>query len=43
MFANFSYVMAAFYDSFGWGWNLLSTAVLGWNRWLIGLRHFLLL
>lgn len=41
VFANFSYVLAALSDPFGWGWNLLGTASLGWTPWLTGLTPFL--
>ena len=41
VFANFSYVLAALSDPFGWGWNLLGTAALHWTPWLTGLTPFL--
>ncbi|MBN1454130.1 MAG: 4Fe-4S binding protein [Anaerolineales bacterium] len=41
VFANFSYVLTALSDPFGWGWNLLGTAGLGWTPWLPGLPPFL--
>ena len=41
VFANFSYVLTALSDPFGWGWNLLGTAGLGWTPWLTGLTPFL--
>jgi hypothetical protein len=41
VFANFSYVLAALSDPFGWGWNLLNTAGIGWTPWLTGLTPFL--
>jgi len=34
VFANFSYVLAALSDPFGWGWNLIGTAGIGWTPWL---------
>jgi hypothetical protein len=41
VFANFSYVLAALSDPFGWGWNLLGTAGLAWSPWLTNLTPFL--
>ncbi len=41
VFANFSYVLAAISDPFGWGWNLLGTAGIAWTPWLTGLTPFL--
>jgi ferredoxin len=41
VFANFSYVLTALSDPFGWGWNLLGTASIGWAPWLTGLTPFL--
>ncbi|MFZ5922233.1 MAG: 4Fe-4S binding protein [Chloroflexota bacterium] len=41
VFANFSYVLAALSDPFGWGWDLFGTASLGWSPWLTGLTPFL--
>jgi polyferredoxin len=41
VFANFSYVLTALSDPFGWGWNLLGTAGIGWTPWLTGLTPFL--
>jgi ferredoxin len=41
VFANFSYVLAALSDPFGWGWNLIGTAGIGWTPWLTGLTPFL--
>ena len=41
VFANFSYVLAALSDPFGWGWNLIGTAGVGWTPWLTGLTPFL--
>jgi len=41
VFANFSYVLTALSDPFGWGWNLLGTAGIGWTPWLPGLTPFL--
>lgn len=41
VFANFSYVLTALSDPFGWGWNLLGTAGIGWTPWLTGITPFL--
>jgi len=41
VFANFSYVLAALSDPFGWGWNLLGTAGIDWTPWLTDLTPFL--
>jgi len=41
VFANFSYVLAALSDPFGWGWNLLGTAGISWTPWLTDLTPFL--
>lgn len=41
VFANFSYVLAALSDPFGWGWNLIGTAGISWTPWLTGLTPFL--
>ena len=41
VFANFSYVLAALSDPFGWGWNLLGTANISWTPWLTNLTPFL--
>lgn len=41
VFANFSYVLAALSDPFGWGWNLLGTANSAWTPWLTNLTPFL--
>ena len=41
VFANFSYVLVALSDPFGWGWNLLSTAGISWTPWLTNLTPFL--
>jgi len=41
VFANFSYVLTALSDPFGWGWNLLGTASVGWTPWLTELTPFL--
>ena len=41
VFANFSYVLVALSDPFGWGWNLLGTAGIAWVPWLTGLTPFL--
>ena len=41
VFANFSYVLVALSDPFGWGWNLLGTAGIGWTPWLTNLTPFL--
>jgi hypothetical protein len=41
VFANFSYVLVALSDPFGWGWNLFGTAGIGWTPWLTGLTPFL--
>lgn len=41
VFANFSYVLAALSDPFGWGWNLIGTAGITWTPWLTGLTPFL--
>jgi len=41
VFANFSYVLAALSDPFGWGWNLLGTAGIAWTPWLTGITPFL--
>jgi hypothetical protein len=41
VFANFSYVLAALSDPFGWGWNLLGTAGIGWTPWLTNVTPFL--
>jgi hypothetical protein len=41
VFANFSYVLTALSDPFGWGWNLLGMAGIGWTPWLTGLTPFL--
>jgi hypothetical protein len=41
VFANFSYVLTALSDPFGWGWNLIGTAGIGWKPWLTGLTPFL--
>ncbi len=41
VFANFSYVLVALSDPFGWGWNLLGTANLAWTPWLTGITPFL--
>ena len=41
VFANFSYVLAALSDPFGWGWDLIGTAGIGWTPWLTGLTPFL--
>jgi hypothetical protein len=41
VFANFSYVLMVLSDPFGWGWNLLGTAGIGWMPWLTGLTPFL--
>lgn len=41
VFANFSYVLVALSDPFGWGWNLLGTAGIAWTPWLTNLTPFL--
>jgi len=41
VFANFSYVLVALSDPFGWGWNLLGTAGISWTPWLTNLTPFL--
>jgi polyferredoxin len=41
VFANFSYVLVALSDPFGWGWDLIGTAGIGWTPWLTGLTPFL--
>jgi len=41
VFANFSYVLTALSDPFGWGWNLLGTAGIAWTPWLTNLTPFL--
>jgi len=41
VFANFSYVLTSLSDPFGWGWNLIGTAGIGWTPWLTGLTPFL--
>ena len=41
VFANFSYVLTALSDPFGWGWNLIGTAGIGWTPWLTGITPFL--
>jgi len=41
VFANFSYVLAALSDPFGWGWNLLGMAGNSWTPWLTNLTPFL--
>jgi hypothetical protein len=41
VFANFSYVLTALSDPFGWGWNLLGTAGIAWTPWLTGITPFL--
>ncbi len=41
VFANFSYVLVALSDPFGWGWNLIGTAGIGWTPWLTNLTPFL--
>ena len=41
VFANFSYVLVALSDPFGWGRNLLSTAGISWTPWLTNLTPFL--
>ena len=41
VFANFSYVLAALSDPFGWGWNLFGTAGIGWTPWLTNLTPVL--
>jgi hypothetical protein len=41
VFANFSYVLTALSDPFGWGWNLLGTAGLAWTPLLTNLTPFL--
>jgi len=41
VFANFSYVLVALSDPFGWGWNLLGTAGISWTPWLTGITPFL--
>jgi len=41
VFANFSYVLAALSDPFGWGWNLIGTAGIGWTPWLPGISPIL--
>jgi len=41
VFANFSYVLTALSDPFGWGWNLLGTAGISWTPWLTNLTPFL--
>jgi hypothetical protein len=41
VFANFTYVVAALSDPFGWGWNLIGTAGIGWTPWLTSLTPFL--
>jgi ferredoxin len=41
VFANFSYVLGALSDPFGWGWNLLGTAGIAWTPWLTNLTPFL--
>jgi polyferredoxin len=41
VFANFSYVLVALSDPFGWGWNLIGTAGIGWVPWLTSLTPFL--
>jgi hypothetical protein len=41
VFANFSYVLTALSDPFGWGWNLIGTAGISWTPWLTGLTPFL--
>ena len=41
VFANFSYVLVALSDPFGWGWNLLGTADIAWTPWLTNLTPFL--
>ena len=39
--ANFSYVLVALSDPFGWGWNLLGTAGISWTPLLTNLTPFL--
>jgi len=41
VFANFSYVLVALSDPFGWGWNLLGTAGIAWTPWLTNLTPFM--
>ena len=41
VFANFSYVLVALSDPFGWGWDLLGTAGTVWTPWLTNLTPFL--
>jgi hypothetical protein len=41
VFANFSYVLTALSDPFGWGWDLLGTTGVGWTPWLTNLTPFL--
>ena len=41
VFANFSYVLVALSDPFGWGWNLFGTAGIAWSPWLISITPFL--
>ncbi len=41
VFANFSYVLVALSDPFGWGWNLLGTSNFVWTPWLTGITPFL--
>jgi heme/copper-type cytochrome/quinol oxidase subunit 2 len=41
VFANFSYVLVALSDPFGWGWDLIGTAGIGWTPWLTSLTPFL--
>ena len=41
VFANFSYVLVALSDPFGWGWNLLGSANMAWTPWLTGITPFL--
>ncbi|MBT3188017.1 MAG: 4Fe-4S binding protein [Anaerolineae bacterium] len=41
VFANFSYVLVALSDPFGWGWDLIGTAGIGWTPWLTNLTPFL--
>ena len=41
VFTNFSYVLVALSDPFGWGWDLLGTAGITWTPWLTNLTPFL--
>ena len=41
VFANFSYVLVALSDPFGWGWDLVGTAGIAWTPWLTNLTPFL--